>query len=65
MRLTSHNVQRIGNAGEWEIARPYNFLFLPMVDPLFGLRFTGNRTKKFCWYVHFPRNRKNGLTWNA
>ena len=25
--------------GEWEIARPYNFLFLPMVDSTFGHAF--------------------------
>jgi serine/threonine protein kinase len=25
--------------GEWEIARPYNFLLLPMVDPLYGFAF--------------------------
>jgi hypothetical protein len=25
--------------GEWKIARPYNFLFLPMVDPVYGFAF--------------------------
>jgi hypothetical protein len=25
--------------GEWKIARPYNFLLLPMVDPLYGYAF--------------------------
>lgn len=25
--------------GDWEIARPYNFLLLPMVDPVYGIAF--------------------------
>lgn len=25
--------------GDWEIARPYNFLLLPMIDPLYGIAF--------------------------
>jgi len=35
--ITTHNVLKM--LGNWRIARPYNFLFLPMVDPLFGHAF--------------------------
>ena len=37
LTITTHNVLEM--LGEWEIARPYNFLFLPMVDPIFGQAF--------------------------
>jgi hypothetical protein len=36
MRLTITTSNVLEMLGDWEIARPYNFLFLPMVDPLFG-----------------------------
>ncbi len=36
MRLTITTYNVLEMLGEWEIARPYNFLFLPMVDPTFG-----------------------------
>jgi hypothetical protein len=39
MRLTITTYNVLEMLGEWEIARPYNFLFLPMVDPLFGFAF--------------------------
>ena len=39
MRLTITTYNVLEMLGEWEIARPYNFLFLPMVDPLFGIAF--------------------------
>ncbi len=32
--------------GEWGIARPYNFLLLPMVDPLFGYAFHRQSNEK-------------------
>jgi len=37
LTITTYNVLRM--LGEWEIARPYNFLLLPMVDPTFGYVF--------------------------
>jgi hypothetical protein len=37
LTITTHNVLKM--LGEWEIARPYNFLFLPMVDPTVGHAF--------------------------
>jgi hypothetical protein len=39
MRLTITTCNVLEMLGEWEIARPYNFLLLPMVDPLFGYAF--------------------------
>ena len=33
-------------AEEWEIARPYNFLLLPMVDPVFGIAFHRHSNEK-------------------
>jgi hypothetical protein len=35
--ITTHNVLKM--LGGWEIARPYNFLFLPMIDPTVGQAF--------------------------
>lgn len=37
LNITTYNVLKL--LGNWEIARPYNFLLLPMVDPLFGYAF--------------------------
>ena len=39
MRLTITTFNVLKMLGEWEIARPYNFLFLPMVDSTFGHAF--------------------------
>jgi hypothetical protein len=39
MRLTITTYNVLEMLGEWEIARPYNFLLLPMVDPVFGIAF--------------------------
>jgi len=39
MRLTITTYNVLEMLGEWKIARPYNFLLLPMVDPLFGVAF--------------------------
>jgi hypothetical protein len=37
LTITTHNVLKM--LGNWEIARPYNFLFLPMVDSTVGHAF--------------------------
>jgi hypothetical protein len=37
LTITTHNV--LDMLREWKKARPYNFLFLPMVDPMFGYAF--------------------------
>jgi hypothetical protein len=39
MRLTITTYNVLAMLGEWDVARPYNFLFLPMVDPTFGYAF--------------------------
>jgi hypothetical protein len=39
MRLTITTCNVLEMLGDWEIARPYNFLFLPMVDPVLGYPF--------------------------
>jgi len=39
MRLTITTYKVLAMLGEWEIARPYNFLLLPMIDPRFGIAF--------------------------
>ena len=39
MRLTITTYNVLEMLGEWKIARPYNFLLLPMVDPVFGVAF--------------------------
>ena len=37
LNITTYNVLEM--LENWEVARPYNFLLLPMVDPLFGQSF--------------------------
>ena len=46
MRLTITTHKHLSMLGNWEIARPYNFLLLPMVDPLFGYAFSRNPNEK-------------------
>lgn len=46
MRLTITTYNVLEMLGEWDIARPYNFLLLPMVDPLYGLAFHRQANEK-------------------
>ena len=46
MRLTITTYNVLEMLGEWEVARPYNFLFLPMVDPAFGYAFDRRANEK-------------------
>jgi hypothetical protein len=46
MRLTITTYNVLEMLGEWEIARPYNFLLLPMMDPLFGYAFPREKDEK-------------------
>ena len=46
MRLTITTYNVLAMLGEWGIARPYNFLFLPMVDPTFGYAFAKRANEK-------------------
>ena len=44
LNITTYNVLKM--LGNWEIARPYNFLLFPMVDPLFGHAFDRRADEK-------------------
>jgi hypothetical protein len=44
LTITTHHV--LDMLGEWDLARPYNFLFLPMVDPTFGYAFDKRSNEK-------------------
>jgi hypothetical protein len=46
MRLTITTYNVLAMLGERKIARPYNFLFLPMVDPTFGYAFDRRANEK-------------------
>jgi hypothetical protein len=46
MRLTITTYNVLEMLGEWGIARPYNFLLLPMVDPTFGYAFHRRANEK-------------------
>ena len=46
MRLTITTYNVLEMLGDWEIARPYNFLLLPMVDPTFGYAFNTRANEK-------------------
>jgi len=46
MRLSITTYRVLAMLGEWEVARPYNFLFLPMVDPAFGYAFDRRANEK-------------------
>lgn len=46
MRLTITTYNVLEMLGEWDIARPYNFLFLPMVDPVHGIAFHRQTNEK-------------------
>jgi hypothetical protein len=39
MRLTITTCNVLEMLADWDIARPYNFLFLPMIDPVLGFPF--------------------------
>ena len=53
MRLTITTYNVLEMLGEWEIARPYNFLLLPMVDPTFGYAFSRRANEKVLLVCEF------------
>ena len=53
MRLTITTYNVLEMLGEWEIARPYNFLLLPMVDPMFGYAFSRRANEKVLLVCEF------------
>ena len=58
MRVTVTTCNVLKMLGEWEIARPYNFLFLPMVDPTFGYVFDRRADEKVLLVCPFSSNQK-------
>jgi hypothetical protein len=46
MRLTITTYHVLEMLGNWEIARPYNFLLLPMIDPMCGYAFDRRANEK-------------------
>ncbi len=53
MRLTITTCNVLEMLGEWEVARPYNFLLLPMVDPTFGYAFHRRADEKVLLVTQF------------
>jgi hypothetical protein len=47
--------------GEWEIARPYNFLFLPMIDPTFGIAFDKRSNEKVLFVCAYSTHQERWL----
>ena len=58
MRLTITTYNVLEMLGSWEIARPYNFLLLPMVDPLYGLAFHKKASDKVLLVSAFSSKQK-------
>ncbi len=46
MRLTITTYNVLEMLSEWKIARPYNFLLLPMIEPTFGVAFHRQSSEK-------------------
>jgi len=53
MRLTITTCNVLKMLGGWEVARPYNFLLLPMVDPKFGYVFYRRTNEKVLLVTEF------------
>jgi hypothetical protein len=59
MRLTITTYNVLEMLGEWENARPYNFLFLPMVDPTFGYAFDKRAEEKVLLVCPFSSHQED------
>jgi hypothetical protein len=59
LTITTHNV--LDRLGGWEVARPYNFLLMPMVDPLFGYAFDRPKNQKIMLVTAFSSKQKRWL----
>jgi hypothetical protein len=62
MRLTITTYNVLEMLGEWEIARPYNFVLLPMVDPLYGFAFHKKSNDKVLLVCPFSSKQKEWLS---
>ena len=57
LSITTYNVLKM--LGEWEIARPYNFLFLPIIDPTFGYAFYTRKDEKVLLVTPFSSKQES------
>ncbi len=57
LTITTYNVLKM--LGEWKIARPYNFLLLPMVDPMFGYAFSRRANEKVLLVCEFSSKQEH------
>jgi len=62
MRLTITTCNVLEMLGEWKIARPYNFLLLPMVDPLYGYAFHRKSTEKVLLVCAYSSKQKDWIS---
>jgi hypothetical protein len=62
MRLTITTYNVLEMLGEWEVARPYNFLLLPMVDPLHGFAFHRKSNDKVLLVCPFSSKQMDWLS---
>jgi hypothetical protein len=61
MRLTITTYNVLEMLGGWNIARPYNFLLLPMVDPVYGIAFHRNSNEKVLLVSAFSSKQETWL----
>jgi hypothetical protein len=61
MRLTITTYNVLEMLGEWKIARPYNFLLLPMVDPVYGIAFHKQANEKALLVCAFSSRQSDWL----
>ena len=61
MRLTITTYNVLEMLGEWKIARPYNLLLLPMVDPTFGYAFYRRANEKVLLVADFSSHQERWL----
>jgi hypothetical protein len=59
MRLTITTYNVLEMLGGWEIARPYNFLLLPMVDATFGYAFDRRASEKVLLIAAFSSKQES------
>ena len=62
MRLTITTCNVLEMLGDWEIARPYNFLLLPMVDPLYGFAFRRKSDEKVLLVCAYSSKQKEWIS---
>jgi hypothetical protein len=62
MRLTITTCNVLEMLGDWEIARPYNFLLLPMVDPLYGFAFHRKSNEKVLLVCAYSSEQKSWIS---